>query len=154
MAQQVAEERKRADELAAELERLRTQPQPLRPEPSVRPAPAFVSLLLTVGGIRGTETGPPSTLVIPPETARVLLQLNLKGHDYPSYRAVLQAVGGGELFSRQGLRPQTTRSGASFAFTLPAHKFATGDYLLTLSGVSRDGEVDEVSKSLFRVERK
>jgi anti-sigma factor RsiW len=154
LAQRVADERKRAEELAAELERLRTQPPILRPEPKVGPAPAFVSLLLTVGGIRSTETGPPSTLVIPPGTAQVRLQLNLKEHDYPSYRAVLLRVGGGEIFSRQGLRPKTTRSGASLAFILPADKFATGDYLLTLRGVSRDGEVDEVSKSLFRVERK
>jgi hypothetical protein len=154
LAQQVASERRRSDELAAELERLRTQPPILQPEPSVRPAPAFVSLLLTLGGIRDTETGPPPTLIIPPGTAQVRLQLSLKEHDYPSYRAVLQAVGGGEIFSRQGLRPKTTRSGASLAFILPAGKFVTGDYLLTLRGVSPGGEVDDVSKSLFRVERK
>jgi len=156
LAQRVAGERRRVEELAAELERLRTQPQTLQSEPTppVRPAPAFVSLLLTVGGIRSTETGPPSTLVIPPGTAQVRLQLNLKEHDYPSYRAVLLRVGGGEIFSRQGLRPKTTRSGASLAFILPADKFATGDYLLTLRGVSPSGEVDDVSKSLFRVERK
>jgi hypothetical protein len=34
------------------------------------------------------------------------------------------------------------------------HRFASGDYVLTLRGIDPDGEVDDLSKSLFRVEKK
>lgn len=85
LQQQLTDERMRAYELAE-----RQAPQS-KLTPPVRLAPTFVSLLLTVGEVRSTDTGPPATLVIPPRTEEVRLQLNLKEHDYPSYRAVLQA---------------------------------------------------------------
>jgi hypothetical protein len=152
LEQQVADERARADQLAAELERLRDQ-QP--PQTEQRPAPAFASLLLTVGpGVRGAYTGPQATLRIPPGTERVRIDLRLKEHDYPSYHVSLQGAGGQEIFSRQNIRPATTRSGAAFTFTLPASTLSTGDYILTLKGTTAGGEVEDLSKSLFRVERK
>jgi hypothetical protein len=116
--------------------------------------PTFVSLLLTIGGARGTDTRPPATLVIPPGTEQVRLQLDLKEQDYPSYRAVLQAVGGEEVLRRPSLTPKPTASGARLVLVVPARQLATGDYLLTLKGVHPSGEVEEVSQSLFRVEKK
>ena len=47
-----------------------------------------------------------------------------------------------------------TKSGANFRFAVPASKFTSGDYILTLKGVMPSGEVEDVSKSLFRVEKK
>ena len=155
-AHELAAEQGRAVELATELERLRTQPQRIQtqPAPPVRAAPAFVSLLLTVGGVRSTGIEPPATLVIPRGTEQVRLHLNLKESEYPNYSVVLQAVGGAEVLSREGVRPKTTTSGATFVLIVPARKFATGDYLLTLRGVNHDGEIDELSKSIFRVEKR
>ena len=155
LQQQVADERRRSEQLSAELDRLRAE-QNSKPSPSppVNTAPAFVSLILTAGGIRGADTGPPAVLVIPAGTEQVRLQLNLKENGYPSYRASLQRAGGQEIFARQHLTPKTTKSGASFTLIIPAQRFATGDYILTLRGISQSGEVEDVSKSLFRVERK
>lgn len=156
LEQQVAGERERAEAAAAELERLRAQQQnpQLKPTPTVSSAPAFVSLVLAVGGVRGADTGSPATLVIPSGTQQVRLQLSLKERNYPSYQAVLQAVGGPEIFSRQGLKPKAASSGAGFVLTVPAGKFANGEYILTLRGRSQDGEIDDLSKSLFRVEKR
>ncbi len=153
LEQEVAGERMRAEELTTELERLRRGPQPA-PTPQAPSAPTFASLILTIGGFRGTDTAPPARLVIPPGTEQVRLQLNLKERDYASYRASLQAAGGPEVFSRQGLKPRATKSGASIALIVPARKFATGDYILTLRGVNQGGETDDVSKSIFRVEKR
>jgi hypothetical protein len=75
----------------------------------------------------------------------------LKENDYPSYNASLQRVAGAEIFSQKGVKPARTKTGAGFVFTVPAGKLESGDYVLTLSGVNPDGEVDELSKSLFRV---
>jgi hypothetical protein len=116
--------------------------------------PTYASLLLTVGGVRGGDAGKTPTLVIPPGTAEARLQLNLKENTHASYSVSLQAVGGREIFSRQGLKPRNTESGASVTLVVPSRKFATGDYILTLSGVGQDGEIDDLSKSIFRVNRK
>lgn len=160
LEQQVGAERKRTEELTAQLDRgpsPQQQPTPqsvATPTPPARALPTFASLVLTVGGVRGGETGKTPTLVIPPGTGEARLQLNLKDHDYTGYRVSLQAVGGAEIFSREGLKPRTTKSGATLTFTVPARKFATGDYILTLRGVSQDGELEDLSKSIFRVEKR
>lgn len=160
LAQQVASERERAQQLAAELERLeRTQPQQQPPQttptPTVRAAPpSFVTLLLTAGGVRGSDTVGTQTLIIPQGTTQARLQLNLKENDYPGYRVSLQTVGGREIFSRQNLKPRTMKTGASFILTVPAQQLANGEYILTLRGVSPEGEVDDLSKSIFRVENR
>jgi hypothetical protein len=153
LQQQVTNERLRADQLFGELERLRVEEQST-PPPSIKAAPAFASLVLTVGGTRITDAGPPAFLVIPAGAEQVRLQLNLKDNDYPSYRAALQPARGAEIFAWRRLIPRTTKSGPTLALVLPASRFAAGDYILTLRGVSKTGEVEDVSKSLFRVERK
>jgi hypothetical protein len=62
--------------------------------------------------------------------------------------------GGAEIFSQANIKPRSTKAGASFVFTVPARKFASGDYALTVSGINPDGEIDDLSKSLFRVEKR
>lgn len=156
-SQQPADEGKRAEELAAEQERAErsTQqiPQPT-PTPPLNSAPRSVFLALTVGGVRGGDNTKIPTLVIPPGTTQARLQLNLKENNYPSYRASLQTIAGVEIFSQRGVKPRRAKTGASFVFTVPARKLASGDYILTLRGINPDGEVDDLSKSLFRVEKR
>jgi hypothetical protein len=60
-------------------------------------------------------------------------------------------VAGAEIFSQKGVKPVRAKAGAGFVFTVPAGKLESGDYVLTLRGVNPDGEIDELSKSLFRV---
>jgi hypothetical protein len=160
LEQLVAAERRRAEQLREELERAQQTPQTL-PTPAVSPSvapptqpPTFVSLLLSVGSTRSTDTGPPQTLLIPQGTALARLQIRLKEHDYPGYSLSLRRVGGEEIFSRGKLQPRVANSGASLSVEVPAGKFSTGDYLLTLGGVGQDGTVDELSKIIFRVEKR
>jgi hypothetical protein len=152
LKEQVAKEQ----QPSAELDQLRAEQQalPPSPTPTVSSAPSFVSLALTIGGVRGIDTGSPTVLVIPAGTQQVRIQLSLRENDYQSYQAVLQPAGGKEIFSRQSLHGRTNKSGASLALIIPANKFATGDYILTLKGITTSGEVEDVSKSLFHVEKK
>ena len=156
-SQQPADEGKRAEELAAEKKRAERSPQQIpepTPTPNISSAPPSVSLALTVGGVRSGDTGQTPTLVIPPGTMQARLLLNLKENDYPIYRASLQAIGGAEIFSQRGVKPRRAKTGAGFVFTVPARKLSSGDYILTLKGINPDGEVDDLSKSLFRVEKR
>ena len=119
---------------------------------AARSSPAVVSLVFAIGSVRGLDDLPP-TLEIPPGTEQVRLELNLKESDYARYGIALHAVGGTEILSRQGLQPNRTASGWLLELTLPADRLAPGDYMLTLSGTTGDGARDEVSRSLFRVEK-
>jgi len=158
--QQLAAEQKRAQDLTAELDNRannvtpqpQSQTQPTS-TPAERPAAIVASLVLTASSIRGVDTGAAPRLVIPQGTEQVRLQLNLQGNDYQSYQLVLQAVEGREIFN-QRVKPTPTKSGASFIITLPAAKLSAGDYLLTLKGLTTGGESEDVSQSLFRVEKK
>jgi len=66
----------------------------------------------------------------------------------------LKAVGGEEILNRQHFKPLADKSGASFVLTLPAFRVKAGDYILTLRGYRPSGELEDVSQSLFRVEKK
>jgi anti-sigma factor RsiW len=154
LQRQLDEEQKRNQELAAELERASgsatAQTKPL-PESE---APGVVTLLLAANVVRGAETASPPTLVIPKGTEHVRVQLALKDNEYSSYQIVLRAVAGSEIFKGQNLKPRVNKSGSVFSLSVPPAKFTTGDYMLTLRGAVQNGELEDVSKSLFRVEKK
>jgi hypothetical protein len=164
--QQLDDERARTQELTAEPGRAEPNPQPTPPAPASPTTPtresptpetpprvAVASLVLTAGGARGVETGAPQTLVVHKETRQVRLRLELSENEYQDYQLVLRSVGGRDVFSRR-LKPSVGRRGASFNVTLPASAFAAGDYILTLKGATPGGQLEDVSQSLFRVERK
>ncbi len=157
LSPQAAEEKRRAEELAAEQHRLQRSPQE-SPQPTptqdVSSAPRSVTLVLAVGNVRGGNNGQTPMLIIPSNTAQARLLLNLKENDYPSYQASLQRIAGAEVFSQRGVKPGRAKTGASFIFTVPARQLASGDYVFTLRGINPNGEVDDLSKSLFRVEKR
>jgi hypothetical protein len=156
LQQQVTNEQLRAEKLSQELERLRMQPEAASPSPSSEDklASTFATLILTIGGTRSTDGGSPSVLHIPARTEQVRLQLNLRENNYSRYQAVLQSAGGNTIFTSRQLTAVNKKTGANLALVVPARIFPAGDYILTLRGVSKTGEVEDVSKSLFRVEKR
>ena len=124
------------------------------PNPKTNPAPPIVSLALTVGGVRSADSSPTKTLVIPRDTTQAQLLLDLKDNSYPHYRVSLRQIGGPEIFTQTNIRPRTTKTGARFVFKVPTRQLASGDYVLTLGGITPTGEVDDLSKSIFRVEKR
>ena len=154
LQQQLIDEQARNQQLMAELDRERSQPTPEIGIASPKnTAPAFVSLLLVASGVRGAETKSP-TLSIAAGTQEVRIELKTAENEYQSYQLELHAVGGKPIFDRKSVKPTIRKSGANFRFAVPASKFTSGDYILTLKGVMPSGEVEDVSKSLFRVEKK
>ena len=154
-AQQIANERGPADNGQGDTDRT-AQPTPLPTASPTRSAPPFVSLALAAGGVRGGDSSSTPTLVVPQGTARVLLQLSLKDEDddYASYNLSLQTVAGAEVLTQKDVKPIRGNIGVRFVFTVPVNKLESGDYILTLRGVGPDGSVDNLSKSLFRVEKR
>ncbi len=154
-AQEKRERERRAQPTPDEANRVNRTPQQIaQPTPPSDSAPRSVSLALTVGMVRGGDIPKTPTLVIPSGTGQVRILLNLKENNYSRYRASLQTIAGVEILSQNGIKPARAKHGASFVFTLPASKLSNGDYVLTLRGINPDGEIDDLSKSLFRVEKK
>lgn len=152
LEKQLADERKRSEALTAELEK-RQQQESEQESVGSSPTQSVATLLLTLGGVRGSDPGRPPTLVIPRVAALVRLELRLKTVDYPSYRATLRSAGGEEILDWQRLKPAPTKSGARLILNGPASRFASGDYILTLKGITQTGELDDVSVSTFRVKK-
>jgi len=121
--------------------------------PTTNPTRPVPFLALTVGGVRGGDNLGTQTLIIPHDTTQAQLALKLKDDSYPRYRVSLQKIVGAEVFNRANIRPRNTKTGANFLFTLPASQLSSGEYALTLSGITSTGEVDVIGKSLFRVEK-
>ena len=124
------------------------------PNSNTNPSPLIVSLALTVGGVRSAEGGTTPTLAIPHDTTQAQIVLDLKDDSYPRYRVSLRKIGGPEIFTQTNLRPRSTKAGARFVFRVPAKGLTSGDYVLTLGGITPEGEVDDLNKSLFRVEKR
>ncbi len=154
LQQQLTAEQNRSQQLTAELERERAQTSPQTGvEPPKTFLPAFVSLLLVAPSVRSGQIKS-QTLTIPAGTQEVHIQLRTGENEYRGYQLELYSVGGPSIFNNQNAKPSSNKSGATFRFSLPASKFASGDYILTLRGVTQSGDVEDVSKSLFLVQKK
>ena len=127
-------------------------PEP-SPSPVIKTTPRTVSLALTVGGVRDAGGARTQILSIPSDTTQAQIVLNLKDDSYPLYRASLQKIGGPKIFTQTNIRPRNSKAGAKFVFTVRTSQLTKGDYALALSGITPQGEVDDLSKSLFRVEK-
>lgn len=129
-------------------------PETSSPSPIKNSSPPIVSLALTVGGVRSADSSPTKTLIIPRDTTQAQLFLDLKDNTYSHYRVSLRQIGGAEIFTQTNIRPRSTKAGARFVFKVPAKQLTSGDYVLILGGITPAGEVDDLSKSLFRVEKR
>jgi hypothetical protein len=122
----------------------------LSPTPLPASLPAFATLILNVSGIRGAEIRNPPTLNLPYGTENARIELNLRDVNYTGYSVIIHSADGREIFRHDGLK-STGKTRVSLALVVPANRFASGDYILTLKGVTQNGEVEDVSKSFFRV---
>ncbi len=145
-----------AGETAREPEAVSVEKKKARPSPTpgAKAAPVVATLVLTAGGTRSAEAEPPAVLPLTAHTEKISLRLNLREADYRSYSAVLRRAGGGEVFSWRRVTPKAAKSGETITFAMPARRLTEGDYVLTLRGTGDAGEVEDVSVSLFSVERK
>jgi hypothetical protein len=152
LEQQIAAEREQNRMLSEELDReraLRGEGQP--PEETQPSSRSFVSMILSLGAIRGGGQTP--TLTIPRDVADVRIQARFKTGSYPTYRAELQTVEGRPLWSRAGLKARTVADGRAVSVSVPATMFREDDYILMLKGVT-SGEEESVAEYFFRVVKK
>jgi hypothetical protein len=92
--------------------------------------------------------------IIGPGVDLVRLQLDLEGDSYRSYRVDLRTITGNEIFSQSGLKTQLTKTGEAVIISFSAIQVPTGDYRLTLSGMTDTGVYKEAGEVSVRFVKK
>lgn len=132
----------------------------LPPSPMLSPAvpekkqTTFASLALSIGSLRSESNDPTPRLTLTADVDFARLQLAFRRQDYPQYNVSLSLAGGAEIWRRQSLKSQVGNTRESLVVTIPVAKLSPGEYLLTLRGVTKDGEPEDIGKTSFRVTRK
>ena len=139
---EVEQQRSLSQQLNGELERERAERSRLE---SLAGAPRIVaSFILTPNRVRSLEASRP--FLIRAGTDSVQFHLDLEADDYPSYRAVLRTADDEEVWSQDGLSSQRTLAGKAVGLSLPASLLTSGDYLLTLRGVTARGDIEDAGR--------
>jgi hypothetical protein len=99
---------------------------------------------LTPGLVR--DIGTTRKIKIPPQADFVKLQLKAPAEEYPKYRASLQRMGEGEVWSRIITKPQS--------ISVPTDALEPADYILELKGITANGQIEDSASYYFRVVRK
>ncbi len=145
LEQQIEEQTSRNRQLEGELESERQRNQQI----DSRQASSEIAFLLSSNVARGAGSG--KELVITAGTERVRLQAVLIEDLHSGYRAALKTVEGAIIKSWSSLASQGGRNGRIILMTLPAAALKSGDYILTLTGVTDSGATETIDEYPFRV---
>ena len=129
------------------------------PKPETRNLPPVFLLhgAFDINETRGIgSTGRPNskkaqTLTIEKGEAKLTLQMSLESERYAKYQSEIRAIDTSKTFTITTKTP--TKSAKNISLTIPAARLANADYILTLSGVTTTGEVEEINQYPFRVTR-
>jgi hypothetical protein len=92
------------------------------------------------------------TIVIPPGTDRVALELRLESDDFPRYQAGLQDPATNEIVWRSGwLASKASADRASVSVLVPAGVLKTQHYSLQLTGRGEDGRDEVAGSYVFQI---
>lgn len=158
LERQVEVERRRNEELAAQLDREKQQSaqtdESLRKlsesvdRPQEPSRPIIASLLLLPGISRGASTQP--KLVLRANATVAQLQIGIDPEeDYQSFGVELRTANGRPVWTRDHLTARNTRGGRVVRLTLPASALSPGEYELRLKGVTASGGTEDVGFYYF-----
>jgi hypothetical protein len=156
LEKEIADARQQSDRLAAELERLRQEQAKSPDQPSIAGSPnplerqSVVSLLLSPMIMRsGNDV---QQLKISKATTEVLLQMRIQEPEARNFRVSLRTVEGAQVWSGSAGKPGAPeKKGSTLAIRIPASKFSTNDYILTLSANNGANQRQEISRYFFTV---
>jgi hypothetical protein len=151
LSRQLAEVQSRADRLQRDLERQQTEMARLSEQLANLQSQAAraVSFVLTGGLVR--DGGTLQTLQIPTGTETVRLTLPISDSSYVSYRTSIQTPEGQTVW--KGEAAPTVPGARSLLVTVPARALGSGDYILSVTGVTASGRSETAADFSFRVKK-
>ncbi len=146
LERQVATEQSRNEDMARQV--------PVDQSPEKSGSRPIIATLFLVPGLARSASDRPKLLIEPTaETAR--LQVGLEpGDDYESFRGELRTGAGREVWSQQNLKARTARGVRSITLNIPASSLKTGEYELTLKGVSGREQAEVLGYYYFDVRKR
>ncbi len=162
LQQQMNAERRRSEELAAQLNQ--EKQQRAQSDESLRrlsdtinqqttpetPRSIIASLILLPGSARGATTQP--KLVLPANATVAQLQIGIEPEEtYKSFGVELRTVAGRTVWTRDSLPARRGRGGRSIRLTLPTSALPPGEYELRLKGKTDANVVEDVGFYYFEV---
>lgn len=148
---QLAAERARNDQLRGDLDRARAAGSGAAGGDRTAAQSTVVALTLFGSGRRTVDAGAIPTLVVPPGTEQIRLELVVDASDYRSYQLRLQRADGVVVLDQDNAAARVDRDRATFALLAPASQLSSGDYLLTLRGILPTGAADDITRSRLRI---
>jgi hypothetical protein len=161
LQRQVEMERRRSEELAAQLNRekqqraqsdesLRQLSETVNQQTSEAPRSIIAALTLLPGLARGANTQP--KLVLPANATVAQLQIGIDPEEtYKTYAVDLRTVAGRPVWTRDSLPARSTGGGRSIRLTVPASALTSGTYELRLKGKTDANVVEDVGFYYFEV---
>ncbi len=158
LAQQLASQKSRTDQLDAEVQNARktneqlsqelqeTMDQLRKTQSTFQIVPAFT---LMAGGTRG---GNSPELVVSSRAREIQLRLKMDSDDYASYEVAIKSTGR-VLWSGRNLRAVGPSSAREILVRVASSKLPQGEYNVTVSGRSPTGDNQFVASYPFRVKK-
>jgi len=142
------QEQQLRQQVADQIARSEREPQP-PPTPSPSSIFAFALNSLLVKGGEGTR------IAIPPGARLLRIRLELdRSESYRSYHVALRKAESQGFRHIASRRAKPAASGRIVVASVPAELFASGDYLITLKGVTASGAFEEIADYQFTIVKK
>lgn len=146
-------ERKRSDELAAQLEQAKqNQTGGPTPETPRSPSPIIAALTLLPGLSRSEGTTPKLTIAKDANTVRLQIVIDPR-ETYRVFSAVVSA-GGRTVYSAPRLVPTKANAGRSVYLNIAASAIKSGRHEVSLKGLAENGSTEDVGFYYFDVTKK
>lgn len=114
------------------------------------PQPGNVYVVTLTPGLT-RDSGEIRKFTIPPDSGTIRLQLALPDNQYQSYEAVLHDSSGDILLTKSNLKAQSVSAQPALLVDIVPNLIPSGDYRITLSGLTADGNSESVTSYSFRV---
>jgi hypothetical protein len=134
-------------DLTNETEKKKKELPDSTPSPKIERGP-IPMVALVAGSLR--DAGKMPQLTIPKNANHALLSLKLDSADYRAYFVEVVDPDGRVVSRLRNLRGKKGRVSA----TVPTAKFASGEYIVKLSGIGNDGDLQSVGDYPLRVNKK
>lgn len=133
------------------------RPAPPEPEPvAPEPAPSLTTAVFQLALASRRSADPAEELprfAVPKGTGEIEIQLDLGGEEqsFNTFNALVRSYGLGDVWSGQGIAPQTLDWGTVLILEIPAKKLPDGRYEMEVQGVSAEGQAERIGVQEFEI---
>jgi hypothetical protein len=113
--------------------------------------PAIATFVLSLNSSRGG--GEASSFTLKKDIATIQLEVPLANTEYSAYQSELQSADGTSVLKIPNLKMRRTANGNVVLFRISSRIFKGRDYVLKISGVSSNGQLEDAGFYSFRIVR-